>query len=88
MKYATILKIAFLAIPAILMMYVLWFRKGISGGGGSYDLTKFYTVAGVGIWAALFVIITLMSKARGQVGFLLAGGFLFGFSMMMLAKML
>ncbi|WP_126247006.1 hypothetical protein [Chitinophaga rhizosphaerae] len=87
MKNSAILKIVLLLIPAIVMGYVTYVRKGVSGGGGSYDLTNLYTTVGVGIWSAVYVIVMLAKKAPGQVWYLLAGGFLFGFSVMMLLKM-
>ncbi|WP_341840910.1 hypothetical protein [Chitinophaga caseinilytica] len=85
---STFLKIASLVIPAFLLVYVYWLREGISGSGGSYDLTKLYVAAAVGIWSVLYVLVMLMNKTRGQVVYLLAGGFLSGFSWMLVLKMM
>ena len=72
-----LLKIALMALPAIILIYVFLFRDRLNTGngigGGSYDLTKMYTVFGVGLYLLILNLILLIQNAGDNKPLLLAG---------------
>lgn len=85
-------KIFLLAIPVIVLLYVFLLRdrleRGDSIGGGSYDLTKLYTVCFAGIYLFVLNIFFLIQDASTNRLLLLVGALTFLFTVFMFSKML
>jgi hypothetical protein len=77
MKPGLLFKIILLALPVIMLIYVLLIRDrmdaGSGVGGGSYDLTKIYTLVIAGLYMLVLNLGLLIQDARGNRFFLLAG---------------
>ncbi|UYQ93624.1 hypothetical protein MKQ68_00730 [Chitinophaga horti] len=71
------LKIALLALPIIILIYVFLIRDHLSAGnsigGGSYDLTKMYTLFGMGLYLLIYNVTLLLMGIRGNGPLLLIG---------------
>lgn len=76
-KASYLIKIILLALPALLLLYVFVIRDridAVSGiGGGGYDLTKMYTLAGTGLYLFVLDLGLLIQDAAGNKFLLLAG---------------
>lgn len=77
MKTADLIKIILLAIPFVTLLYVFiisdMLESGNGIGGSSYDLTKPYTVIGVGLYLLIFNLGLLIQSGPDNKYFLLAG---------------
>lgn len=92
MKYTYLLKIFLLTLPVLILIYVFLIRDRLSSGnsigGGSYDLTKMYTVIGVGLYLLIFELALLIQNAGENKFFLLAGFILLIIIMVMATRIL
>jgi hypothetical protein len=70
-------KLILLALPAIILIYVFLIRDridAVSGiGGGGYDLTKMYRLAGVGLYLLILNVGLLVQDVSANRYLLLAG---------------
>lgn len=77
MKSNLIFKTILLALPAIFLLYVFLIRDmldaGPGTGGGSYDLTKMYTLVGIGLYLLILNLVFLIQDAGRNWPFLLIG---------------
>lgn len=77
MKTSYLLKIILLALPFIILVYVFLIRDRIDAGGGigggSYDLTKIYTLVIVGLYLLILNLVLAVQDVRQNMLFLLLG---------------
>ena len=77
MKSTQIIKTILLALPVIILVYVFLIRDRldvVSGvGGGSYDLTKAYTLVVAGVYLLILDLVLLIQDTRVNWPFLLVG---------------
>lgn len=90
MKSPHLLKIILLALPAILLVYVFLIRDRLSSGsgigGGSYDLTKMYTLFVAGLYLLILNVAFLVLDARGNRVLLLVGILLLTWTIIMAVR--
>lgn len=77
MKSSQIIKIVLLALPILLLVYVMFIRDRLDAasgiGGGGYDLTKMYTLIGVGLYLLVLNLFFLIQTASGNRLLLMIG---------------
>jgi hypothetical protein len=90
MKPGQIIKVILLALPILLLVYVMFIRDRLDAvtsiGGGGYDLTKMYTLVGVGLYLFVLNLFFLIQDAKGNRLLLLVGVITFIWTIIMAVR--
>ncbi|MBW8684358.1 hypothetical protein [Chitinophaga rhizophila] len=77
MKSMDLFKLLLVLLPAMLLIYVFLIRGWLDNtpgiGGGGYDLTNMYTLAGTGMYLVVLNLFFLIQGAIDNKYYLLAG---------------